>query len=72
MNRRARTHQLIELGGLVKKSGLADETNDDRALLLGLLMTLTKSLKAPDNQERFEAWREQGRAALNDKKSDRS
>src|SRR4051794_23396315 len=35
VERRARTRQLIELGGLVQKAGLVDLTNDDRASLLG-------------------------------------
>jgi hypothetical protein len=33
-DRRARTRQLIELGGLVQKAGLADLVDDDRATLL--------------------------------------
>ena len=34
-DRRARTRQLIELGGLVHKAGLVELTDDDRATLLG-------------------------------------
>jgi hypothetical protein len=33
VNRRERTRQLIELGGLVAKSGLVELTGDDRAAL---------------------------------------
>lgn len=71
MNSRERTRQLIELGGLVKKSGFIEESKDDRALLLGLLISVTRNLNLPHNAERLSAWREEGRAALNNKKSDR-
>ncbi len=68
MNRRERTRQLIELGGLVKKSGFIEESKNDRALLLGLLISVTRNLSLPQNLERFSAWREEGRAALSNKK----
>lgn len=70
MNRRERTRLLIELGGLVKKSGFVEKSKDDRALLLGLLISLTRNLSLPQNEERFNLWREEGRAALNNKKHD--
>ncbi|RRN61735.1 conjugal transfer protein TraD, partial [Caulobacter sp. 602-1] len=35
MQRRERTHHLIELGGLVHKAGLVELTGDDRAALYG-------------------------------------
>ena len=38
--RRARTRQLIELGGLVQKAGLVELLDDDRATLLGALLCL--------------------------------
>lgn len=38
--RRARTRQLIELGGLVQKAGLVELLNDDRATLFGALLEL--------------------------------
>ena len=44
MDRRARTRKLIELGGLVQKSGLVTVANDDRALILGSLMVIAKDL----------------------------
>lgn len=43
--RRARTRQLIELGGLVQKAGLVELTGDDRATLLGAMMELADQLK---------------------------
>ena len=64
MNRRERTRQLIELGGLVKKSGFIEESKDDRALLFGLLLAVTRGLNAPENLQRLNAWRDQGMAAL--------
>ncbi len=43
--RRARTRQLIELGGLVHKAGLVELTGDDRAALLGAMMDLANQLR---------------------------
>ena len=44
IERRARTRQLIELGGLVQKAGLVDLTDDDRAALLGAFLELADPL----------------------------
>ncbi len=68
MNRRERTRQLIELGGIVKKSGFIEESKDDRALLLGLLISVTRNLNVPQNAGLFNAWREEGRVVLDNKK----
>ena len=43
--RRARTRQLIELGGLIQKAGLVDALDDDRATLLGLLLQAAEQLQ---------------------------
>ena len=43
--RRARTRQLIELGGLIQKAGLVELTSDDRAILLGAMMELADQLR---------------------------
>ena len=43
--RRARTRQLIELGGLVQKAGLIELTGDDRATLLGAMMEMADQLR---------------------------
>jgi hypothetical protein len=43
--RRARTRQLIELGGLVQKAGLVELLDDDRAPLLGTMMDLANQLR---------------------------
>ncbi len=53
--RRARTRQLIELGGLVQKAGLVELTNDDRATLLGALLELADRLQAQNDERQEEA-----------------
>ena len=50
------------------KPGFVDQSKNDRALLLGLLISVTRNLSLPQNLERFSAWREEGRAALRNKK----
>jgi hypothetical protein len=57
MDRRARTRRLIELGGLVQKSGLVVIANDDRALILGALILAVQNLKNPEAKEKRERWR---------------
>ena len=64
MDRRARTRKLIELGGLVQKSGFATIANDDRALILGALMVIAKNLEGPSAKEKRAEWRALGDAAL--------
>ena len=60
MNRRERTRQLIELGGLVVKSGLVTVTNDDRALILGALIVIVKNLEDLGSEDRRIRWRALG------------
>ena len=57
MDRRARTRKLIELGGLVQKSGLVTVANDDRALILGALVLAAWNLENPEDKEKRERWR---------------
>jgi Conjugal transfer protein TraD len=64
MERRARTHKLIELGGLVQKSGLVTVANDDRALILGALILAARSLENPDAKEKRERWRAIGEEGM--------
>ena len=54
--RRARTRQLIELGGLVQKAGLVELLDDDRATLLGALLDIAGRLQQQDDE------RQEGRA----------
>ena len=44
-DRRTRTRQLIELGGLVQKAGLAELLADDRATMVGALLGLADQLQ---------------------------
>jgi hypothetical protein len=46
--RRARTRLLIEYGGLVVKAGLDQLLEDDRATMLGGLLSLRDELARPD------------------------
>ena len=51
-DRRARTRQLIELGGLVQKAGLVELLEDDRATLLGALLSLADQLQGHGQAEK--------------------
>jgi hypothetical protein len=64
VQRRERTHRLIELGGLVQKSGLADLVGDDRATLYGALLALTETLPPTDRQATLALWRRRGQRAF--------
>ena len=69
--RRARTRQLIELGGLVQKAGLVELTGDDRATLLGAMMEMADQLRDGrdsvedrTSQQLAAAWRHRGLRAF--------
>jgi hypothetical protein len=64
VKRRERTRQLIELGGLVAKSGLVELTDDDRAAILGLLVDAAATLSGPDRQAQLTRWRRRGTRAF--------
>lgn len=66
-DRRARTHQLIELGGLVQKAGLVELLDDDRATLLGAFLELANQLQTQEDERQEEElanlkvrWRRRG------------
>jgi len=68
---RARTRQLIELGGLVQKTGLTELLHDDRAALLGAMMELADQLRGGRDgvkdrspQQLAAAWRHRGLRAF--------
>ena len=62
VERRKRTRHLIELGGLVVKSGVVDLTGDDRATILGALIWIAEKLK---NDERArQLWAGKGEAGV--------
>jgi hypothetical protein len=67
VERRARTRQLIELGGLVQKAGLVELTEDDRATMLGAFLELAAALRGmgDDAPEHLRArWRRRGLRAF--------
>lgn len=64
MNRRERTRQLIELGGLVVKAGLVELTDDDRATLYGAFLATAVMLKSLQREEALAAWRRRGQRAF--------
>jgi hypothetical protein len=64
VERRERTHQLIELGGLVQKARLAELVDDDRAVLLGAFLSLTDQLAGEDRANLLMLWRRRGKRAF--------
>jgi hypothetical protein len=60
VKRRERTRHLIELGGLVVKSGLVELADDDRAVLLGLLVEAATRLHGDDREQTLILWRRRG------------
>lgn len=61
MKRRERTRHLIELGGLVVKSGLVELTGDDRAALYGAFLELAFLLQAETHEQTLTLWRRRGK-----------
>ena len=61
VQRRERTHHLIELGGLVTKAGLVDLTDDDRTALLGGMLELADQLQDAGRTDVLARWRHRGR-----------
>jgi len=64
VKRRERTRQLIELGGLVAKAGLVELTDDDRAVILGLLVEGASALRSERREEALTLWRRRGKRAF--------
>lgn len=65
VSRRERTRHLIELGGLVAKSGLVELTDDDRAVILGVLVEAAAKLRGEEHDQTFALWQRRGRRAFN-------
>ena len=61
VQRRERPRQLIELGGLVQKSGLVELAGDDRATLYGAMLDLAG--RAGDG-DALALWKRQGKRAF--------
>lgn len=66
MKRRERTRRLIELGGLIAKAGLVELTNDDRAVILGLLVEAAAKLRSGYSTQHLTLWRRRGRGAFDE------
>ncbi len=69
VKRRERTRQLIELGGLIAKAGLVDLTNDDRAVIFGILVEAAARLRSEDREQVLTLWRRRGKRAFDEIKS---
>lgn len=61
MQRRERTRHLIELGGLVQKSGLVELTDDDRATLYGALLDLAGRVRGDNAGDVLALWKRRGK-----------
>lgn len=70
VKRRERTRQLIELGGLIAKAGLIELTDDDRAVIFGLLVAGAATLRSEQREDMLVLWRRRGKRAFEDTVSD--
>jgi len=64
VERRKRTRRLIELGGLVVKSGVVDLTGDDRATILGALLWIADKLQSNQSEQARSLWATKGKQAF--------
>jgi hypothetical protein len=55
---------LIELGGLVTKSGIVELTDDDRAVIFGVLIAAAATLESEDRERALMLWRRRGKRAF--------
>ena len=62
--RRERTRPLIELGGLVQKSGLVELAADDRATLYGAMLDLAGRAGDGDGANALALWKRRGKRAF--------
>lgn len=65
LKRRERTRRLIELGGLVVKAGLVELVDDDRAVILGILVEAAAKLRGDNREQLLLLWRRRGAQAFN-------
>ena len=61
---RNRTRHLIELGGLVVKTGIVDLTGDDRAVIYGAMIWIAAKLNSEDGEHARGDWTELGKMAF--------
>jgi hypothetical protein len=66
VTRRERTRQLIELGGLIAKARIVELTDDDRAVILGLLVEAAAKLQTNERDQALTFWRRRGMRAFDD------
>ncbi|EGD60851.1 putative conjugal transfer protein traD [Novosphingobium nitrogenifigens DSM 19370] len=59
---------MIELGGLIAKAGLVELTDDDRAVILGLLLEAAAKLRSDETGNQLTLWRRRGQRAFADDK----
>ena len=64
VERRERTRHLIELGGLVQKSGLVELAGDDRATLYGAMLDLAGRAGNDDSANTLALWKRRGKRAF--------
>ncbi len=64
VERRKRTRHLIELGGLIVKSGIVELTGDDRATILGALLWMADKLKSDQREHARALWAARGKQAF--------
>jgi hypothetical protein len=64
VERRKRTRQLIELGGLVVKAEIVELTGDDRAVILGALLWMAEKLRSDQGERARSIWAKQGKKAF--------
>jgi conjugative transfer protein TraD len=72
VKRRERTNHLIELGGLVVKSGLVELTSDDRAALYGAFLELALPLQGETREQTLARWHRRGSRALKSERAEQA
>jgi len=63
VERRKRTRYLIELGGLVVKSGVVELTGDDRTVIFGALLWMADKLQSEQGERARALWAAKGKQA---------
>jgi conjugative transfer protein TraD len=61
VERRKRTRHLIELGGLIVKSGIEELTGGDRAMIYGALIWIAEKLKGDHGEHARALWAAKGK-----------
>jgi hypothetical protein len=64
VERRRRTRHLIELGGLVVKSGVVELTGDDRTVIYGALLWVADKLSGEQGEQARSLWEAKGTQAF--------